>query len=55
MLELGLLDRCVAGELAKAVVFEFPLRDEGWVAVNSPADRVPSHGTNMVNGMPMTS
>ena len=27
---------------------EFPLRGEGWVAVNSPADRTPSHGTNML-------
>lgn len=25
---------------------EFPLRGDGWVAVNSPADRIPSHGTN---------
>ena len=24
----------------------FPLRGEGWVAVTSPADRVPSHGTD---------
>jgi len=27
---------------------EFPLRGEGWVAVNSPADHIPSHGTNML-------
>jgi murein DD-endopeptidase MepM/ murein hydrolase activator NlpD len=38
----------VAHELANAVVVEFPLRGEGWVAVNSPADRIPSHGTNML-------
>jgi hypothetical protein len=30
------------------VVIAFPLRGEGWVAVNSPADRVPSHGTDML-------
>jgi hypothetical protein len=29
-------------------VVAFPLRGEGWVAVNSPADRVPSHGTDML-------
>lgn len=38
----------MAGELANPVVVEFPLRDEGWVAVNSPADRIPSHGTDML-------
>jgi hypothetical protein len=36
------------GELANPVVVEFPLRGEGWVAVNSPADRIPSHGTDML-------
>jgi murein DD-endopeptidase MepM/ murein hydrolase activator NlpD len=30
------------------VVVAFPLRGEGWVAVNSPADRFPSHGTDML-------
>ncbi len=35
-------------ELAGAVVVDFPLRGEDWVAVNSPADRVPSHGTDML-------
>jgi hypothetical protein len=30
------------------VVVDFPLRGEDWVAVNSPADRVPSHGTDML-------
>jgi hypothetical protein len=38
----------MAGELSNAVVVEFPLRGEGWVAVNSPADRIPSHGTNVL-------
>jgi hypothetical protein len=36
----------VADELSNAVVVEFPLRGEGWVAIQSPADRIPSHGTN---------
>ncbi|HYO44384.1 MAG TPA: M23 family metallopeptidase [Candidatus Limnocylindrales bacterium] len=27
---------------------ELPLRGEGWVAINSPADRIPSHGTDML-------
>lgn len=35
-------------ELSNAVVVEFPLRGEGWVAVSSPADRIPSHGTNIL-------
>ncbi len=30
------------------VVVAFPLRGEGWVADNSPADRIPSHGTDML-------
>ncbi|MCC7363361.1 MAG: M23 family metallopeptidase [Dehalococcoidia bacterium] len=30
------------------VIVDFPLRGEGWVAVNSPGDRVPSHGTDML-------
>jgi hypothetical protein len=38
----------VRGELAAPVVVAFPLRGEGWVAVNSPADRIPSHGTDML-------
>jgi hypothetical protein len=29
-------------------VVDFPLRGEGWVAITSPADRVPSHGTDML-------
>ncbi len=35
-------------ELAEAVVVEFPLRGEGWVAITSPADRIPSHGTDLL-------
>lgn len=30
------------------VIVQFPLRGERWVAVNSPGDRVPSHGTDML-------
>jgi hypothetical protein len=30
------------------MIVDFPLRGEGWVAVNSPGDRVPSHGTDML-------
>ena len=30
-----------------AVAVEFPLRGE-WVAANTPAERVPSHGTNQL-------
>ncbi len=33
---------------AAPVVVAFPLPGEGWVAVNSPADRIPSHGTDML-------
>jgi hypothetical protein len=35
-------------ELADAIVVEFPLRGDGWVAVNSPGDRIPSHGVDML-------
>jgi hypothetical protein len=35
-------------ELTSPVIVGFPLRGEGWVAVNSPGDRVPSHGTDML-------
>ena len=38
----------MARELADPVVVEFPLRGGAWVAVNSPRDRIPSHGTNML-------
>jgi hypothetical protein len=30
------------------VVVEFPLRGERWVAVNTPGDHIPSHGTDML-------
>jgi hypothetical protein len=32
--------------MSDPVIVEFPLRGDGWVAVQSPADRIPSHGTN---------
>jgi hypothetical protein len=38
----------MAGELDDAVVVDFPLRGERWVAVTSPADRIPSHGVDML-------
>lgn len=41
-------DRPVVAELAAPVVVAFPLRGEGWVAVTSPADRIPSHGTDLL-------
>ena len=41
-------DRPNVRELDAAVVVELPLRGEGWVAVNSPADRIPSHGVDML-------
>jgi Peptidase family M23 len=41
-------DPSVASELEGAVVVEFPLRGEMWVAVNTPGDRIPSHGVNML-------
>jgi murein DD-endopeptidase MepM/ murein hydrolase activator NlpD len=37
-----------ADELSDPVVVDFPLRGEGWIAVTSPADRIPSHGTNIL-------
>jgi hypothetical protein len=36
----------MAGVAPESRVVDFPLRGEGWMAVNSPADRVPSHGTD---------
>jgi hypothetical protein len=30
------------------VVVDFPLRGEGWMAVTTPAHRVPSHGTDLL-------
>lgn len=35
-------------ELDNATVVEFPLRGEGWMAVTTPAHRVPSHGVDML-------
>ena len=32
----------------RPVVVDFPLRGEGWMAVTTPAHRVPSHGTDML-------
>ena len=37
----------MASELDGAVIVDFPLRGE-WVAINSPGDRIPSHGTNIL-------
>ena len=34
--------------LENPVVVEFPLRGKGWMAVTTPAHRVPSHGTDML-------
>jgi murein DD-endopeptidase MepM/ murein hydrolase activator NlpD len=36
-----------AAELAGARVVDFPLRGE-WMAAHTPADRIPSHGTDML-------
>ncbi len=38
----------MADELAKPVVVEFPLRGQGWIAVTTPATRIPSHGTDLL-------
>jgi Peptidase family M23 len=38
----------MTGELDGAVLVDFPLQDEHWVAVNTPGDRIPSHGTDML-------
>jgi len=35
-------------ELDSAVVVDFPLRGEGWMAVTTPAARIPSHGVDML-------
>ena len=37
----------MASEMERPVVVDFPLRGE-WVAFNSPGDRIPSHGTDML-------
>src|SRR5918993_3632842 len=39
--------RVPRSELADAVVVDFPLRGE-WTAVQSPATRIPSHGTDVL-------
>jgi murein DD-endopeptidase MepM/ murein hydrolase activator NlpD len=38
----------MTNELDKAVIVDFPLRGERWVAVNTPGERIPSHGTDML-------
>jgi len=38
----------MTNELDAAVIVEFPLRGEGWIAVNTPGDRIPSHSTDML-------
>jgi hypothetical protein len=38
----------MTNEIDGAVVVDFPLRGENWVAVNTPGDRIPSHGTDML-------
>jgi Peptidase family M23 len=38
----------MASELRGARVVDFPLRGDSWVAVTSPGDRIPSHGTDML-------
>jgi hypothetical protein len=38
----------MAGELDDPAVVDFPLRGDGWMAVTTPAHRVPSHGTDML-------
>ena len=38
----------MTNELDKAVIVDFPLRGERWVAANTPGDRIPSHGTDML-------
>ncbi|WP_137843012.1 M23 family metallopeptidase [Microbacterium sp. 2FI] len=35
-------------ELENPVVVDFPLRGEGWMAVTTPAARVPSHGVDLL-------
>jgi murein DD-endopeptidase MepM/ murein hydrolase activator NlpD len=38
----------MANEMDRSVVVDFPLRGERWVAVNTPGDRIPSHGTDIL-------
>jgi hypothetical protein len=35
-------------ELRHPVIVDFPLRGEGWMAVTTPAHRIPSHGTDLL-------
>jgi hypothetical protein len=35
-------------EIERTVVVDFPLRGEGWMAVTTPAARVPSHGVDLL-------
>jgi hypothetical protein len=35
-------------EVSDPVVVEFPLRGDGWMAVTTPAARIPSHGTDLL-------
>jgi hypothetical protein len=41
-------DRPMTSELDDAIIVDFPLRGERWVAVTTPGDRIPSHGTDML-------
>lgn len=36
------------GELDDPMVVAFPLRGEGWMAVTTPASRIPSHGVDLL-------
>jgi hypothetical protein len=38
----------MASELDDATIVEFPLRGARWIAVTTPGDRIPSHGTDML-------
>lgn len=38
----------MTAELDDAIVVDFPLRGERWMAVTTPAARIPSHGTDML-------
>ncbi|HET9520384.1 MAG TPA: M23 family metallopeptidase [Candidatus Limnocylindrales bacterium] len=38
----------MTSELDGAIVVDFPMRGGPWVAVTSPADRIPSHGVDML-------
>lgn len=40
--------RSMERTLDDPLVVDFPLRGEGWMAVTTPAHRVPSHGTDML-------